>query len=220
MISQVAARSVPVLPEAALDAAEAGLRAAGWVAMEGLFASGLLTGLYDDAQRLASSGRLRPAGIGRGEARRPGGSVRGDRTLWLDEADSGPAARAFLAALDALRVALGRRLLLGLDEVEAHYALYPPGAAYARHRDRFRDDGLSARGGRVLSLACYLNPRWGAANGGALRLHLPDGARDFAPSAGTTVLFLSDEVEHEVLPATRPRYSVAAWFRQRGACPL
>ncbi len=220
MISQVAADPVPVLPEAALAAAEAGLRAAGWAATQGLFASGLLVELHDEAQRLAASGRLRSAGIGRGEARRAGGSVRGDRTLWLDDPDSGAAARAFLIALEALRVALGRRLLLGLDEVEAHYALYPPGTAYARHRDRFRDDGAPVRGGRVLSLVCYLNPRWEAADGGALRLHLPGGARDTLPAAGTTVLLLSDEIEHEVLPASRPRYSITAWFRRRGALLL
>jgi SM-20-related protein len=32
---------------------------------------------------------------------------------------------------------------------------------------------------------------------------------------GTVAIFLSADVDHEVLPATQPRYSVAAWFRQR-----
>lgn len=30
---------------------------------------------------------------------------------------------------------------------------------------------------------------------------------------GTLVVFLSEEFEHEVLPAKRDRYSIAGWFR-------
>jgi len=91
-----------------------------------------------------------------------------------------------------------------------HYALYPPGAGYARHRDRFRDDDA-----RVLSCVAYLNDRWGPHDGGALRLHLDGGPRDVAPIGGTLVAFLADRVEHEVLPATRQRLAVAGWFRSR-----
>jgi SM-20-related protein len=97
--------------------------------------------------------------------------------------------------------------MLGMESIEAHYALYPTGAGYLRHRDRFRNNDS-----RVLSLVCYLNPDWPADAGGALRLHLPDGAIDIAPRTGTVVMFLSDEIEHEVLPATQPRLSIAAWF--------
>jgi SM-20-related protein len=134
--------------------------------------------------------------------------VRGDATLWLDDARTGDAAAAYLAQLDALRVALNRRLFLGVDEVEAHYALYPPGASYAKHRDRFRDDDA-----RVVSFVTYLNPDWGDEDGGALRLSLDDGDIDIAPRTGS-VCFLS-ELEHEVLPATRDRLSIAAWMRRR-----
>jgi SM-20-related protein len=67
----------------------------------------------------------------------------------------------------------------------------------------------------VLSLVLYLNPGWRAAVGGALRLERPAGAREVLPESGTLVAFLSDRVAHEVLPAARPRWSVAAWFRRR-----
>lgn len=33
------------------------------------------------------------------------------------------------------------------------------------------------------------------------------------PEAGTLVLFLSEDVPHEVLPAYADRYSIAGWFR-------
>ena len=51
--------------------------------------------------------------------------------------------------------------------------------------------------------------------GGELRLHLADRHHDIAPNMGTSVIFLSEEIEHEVLPATQTRYSIAAWLRQR-----
>ena len=65
----------------------------------------------------------------------------------------------------------------------------------------------------MLSLVAYLNDDWSVADGGALRLHLDDGAVDIAPLGGTAVCFRS-ELEHEVLPATRERLSIAAWFRR------
>ncbi|HZW71900.1 MAG TPA: 2OG-Fe(II) oxygenase [Caldimonas sp.] len=122
-----------------------------------------------------------------------------ERTLWT--------------ALDTLRVALNRHAFLGLLSLEAHYAIYPTGAFYARHRDRFRDDDA-----RVLSWALYLNDGWTAADGGALRLHLnARQTRDVLPEGGTFACFLSDSVEHEVLPSTRARLSIAGWFRRRAS---
>ena len=165
--------------------------------------------LRAEAIALRDAGALRPAGTGRGAGRREG-ALRGDATAWIDAESCGPATAQWLAAMDTLRIALNRRLLLGLEELEAHFACYPPGAGYARHRDRFADDDA-----RVLSLVTYLNPGWPVAAGGALRLHLPGGARDVAPVEGTAALFLSADIEHEVLPATRERWSLAGWFRRR-----
>ena len=120
---------------------------------------------------------------------------------WLDNANS----FARLAPrLEGLRI-------IALDMAgHGHSGHRPPGAGYARHRDRFRSDDA-----RVLSLVVYLNPDWPDDAGGQLRLHLPEGAMDIAPRMGTVAIFLSADVDHEVLPATQPRYSVAAWFRQR-----
>ena len=97
-------------------------------------------------------------------------------------------------------------------DVEAHFAHYPPGARYVRHRDRFRDDDH-----RVVSLVVYLNADWDAPrNGGELRLYDTAGnAHDVAPLGGRAACFLSADIEHEVLPATRDRLSVAAWLRRR-----
>jgi SM-20-related protein len=165
--------------------------------------------LRAEADALQRNGGLRPASTGRGDGLRDRG-LRGDATAWIDPSACAPATAQWWAAMDALRIALNHRLLLGMESLEAHFACYPPGAGYARHRDRFADDDA-----RVLSLACYLNIDWPDEAGGALRLHLHDGPRDIAPRSGFVVLFLSDEVVHEVLPATRDRWSIAGWFRRR-----
>jgi SM-20-related protein len=110
--------------------------------------------------------------------------------------------------MEVLRVALNRRLFLGLDEVEAHYARYPPGAHYAKHRDRFRDDDA-----RIVSFVTYLNPDWREGDGGELHLWLDSGRLEITPDVGS-LCFLS-ELEHEVQPAIVERASIAAWLRRR-----
>lgn len=166
-------------------------------------------GLAGECRALEAAGALAPAAIGRGATRGQSPTIRGDHTAWLDGAST--AQRALLDTLDAIRLELNQTLLLNLAEVEAHFARYAPGTRYARHRDAFRDDAS-----RVVSCVLYLNADWRAGDGGALRIHLPDGAtRDVAPRGGRAVFFLSAEFEHEVLPATRERLSIAAWFRRR-----
>ncbi len=191
------------------SAQDASLRDVGWTVLHDAIPRELCLRLHEEALAHHSAGRLTPASTGRADGRHATG-LRGDATLWLDDPGCGAAACALLLALDGMKVSLNRRLTLGLDEVEAHFAHYPPGAGYARHLDRFRSDDA-----RVLSLVLYLNDAWPEGAGGELRLHLPAGAHDIAPRMGTLVIFLSAEVEHEVLPATQPRFSVAAWFRQR-----
>lgn len=165
--------------------------------------------LRQEACRLSAEGALHAAGIGRGGAHQLRGDVRGDSTLWLDDPRCGLAATLHLAALDGLRGDLNRLLYLGLSHTEAHYAIYPPGSRYARHRDRFRDSDA-----RVISVVSYLNEAWQADDGGALRLYGDDGsAADILPTNAHSVCFLS-ELEHEVLPARRERISIAAWLRR------
>ena len=163
--------------------------------------------------RACRESTLRPAAIGRAATHRARSDIRGDRTHWFEPEALTPAQRPYWEAMQTLRSGLNRALLLGLEELEAHYALYPPGARYERHRDRFRDDDA-----RVLSSVLYLNRDWCENDGGQLRLYLPQNTHvDIYPRAGTLALFLSAEFEHEVLPATRERLSVAGWFRRRSS---
>lgn len=151
---------------------------------------------------------LHAAGVGRGAARVETRTIRGDVIAWLDRDQ--PAAAALLQRFETLRQTLNATFFLGLKRIEAHLACYPPGAGYARHLDRFRDDDA-----RVISAVLYLNEGWDPADGGQLRLY-PDElpAIDIQPEAGTLVLFRSADLLHEVLPARRERWSVAGWFRR------
>jgi SM-20-related protein len=158
-------------------------------------------------QQLRQSGALHAAEVGNGAGQLLRTAIRGDDTGWIDN-DSATSALDYLACLKRLRHELNQRLYLGLAEEEAHFACYPPGAAYQRHRDQFRGTDT-----RVLSIVSYLNSDWSAEDGGALRLYLPAGSVDVLPHAGTSIVFRS-HLEHEVLPATRERLSIAAWLRK------
>lgn len=190
--------------EAAIDA----LASEGWCVFEGLLADEATAALARECAALHASGDLAAARIGREKVT---SALRGDHTRWFDMDAPTVAQRPYVDALEALRIALNRSLMLGLAENEAHYAVYPPGARYARHLDQ--PHRLEAR---VVSVVYYLNDDWREEDGGALRLYLDDGSHhDVVPHAGRMVLFLSNRFEHEVLPATRERMSIACWMRRR-----
>jgi len=149
------------------------------------------------------------AGIGRGPDQSSNPFVRRNRIRWLEEGDG--IAPEWFDWSGRLMAYLNRRLFLGLFSFESHIAIYQQGDFYRRHLDAFRGEA-----NRVLSLVTYLNAGWQPDQGGELVIYpgADDGtAIKVVPAYGTLVLFLSEEFPHEVLPATRERYSVAGWFR-------
>jgi SM-20-related protein len=96
-------------------------------------------------------------------------------------------------------------------DLECHYAIYPPGTHYRRHLDR-----SPAGAERVVSLVLYLNEDWNPADGGELKLYTEPGVL-IVPSGGTLVLFVSESLEHEVLPTRAVRLSLTGWFRRRAS---
>lgn len=187
------------------------LEAHGWFVLPRWLDEVSVRALAIEARAAYAQGDFAPARVGARNAATLAPALRADSIRWLDEADAGPAARALLAAFEHLRVEVNRHLQLGLFDLEAHFALYPPGAGYGRHVDRFRDDDA-----RVLSVVLYLNEAWQVDDGGALRMETSaDTHSDVLPEGGTLVGFLSDRFPHEVLPARRERLSVAGWFKRR-----
>lgn len=187
----------------------------GWSLQPQFIAPSLTLELAEECRKRAAHGALAPAGVGRGAQQQIREGVRGDHIQWL-EVGQAEACDQYLQAFDELRVALNQGLYLGLEDFEGHFALYPPGAFYQKHVDRFRDDDR-----RAVSAVFYLNEDWQAEQGGALRLYLPNGeTRDVLPQAGSLLLFLSADMPHEVLPASRDRLSLTGWFRRRGNGPF
>lgn len=187
----------------------------GWTILRGLFSPEETDALAAEACRLWRAGQFKQAGIGRERRVRP--DVRGDFIFWLDEHAPTPAQRTYWQRMTELRRELNRLLFAGLVSLEAHFAVYPPGAFYGKHVDRF-----ASSADRAISCVLYLNRDWRPEHGGALRLYASDRAApvDVLPEAGVCVLFRSDSIYHEVLPAARERFSVTGWFRRRSSSPL
>jgi SM-20-related protein len=131
-------------------------------------------------------------------------ALRGDSIAWLDAPPP-----AYAALLAAVATTLREDAWLHVSPLETQLARYPEGARYARHLDTFR---TGTRTPRRVTLITYLNADWREADAGALRAWEPDGPRDVLPLLGRAVLFLSERLPHEVLPATRERWAVTTWY--------
>jgi SM-20-related protein len=186
------------------------LRDYGWSEQDNFLPPDLTLSLALECAALVAAGTLTLARISQGAARSLQPDVRGDRIHWL-EAGQSEACDRYLAIMEMLRIALNHKLFLGLEEYEGHFAFYAPGASYLQHRDQFRHDDS-----RTVSVIVYLNSDWLPEHGGALRLH-PEGLgmRDISPVGSRIAMFLSADMLHEVLPATRDRLSLTGWFRRR-----
>lgn len=171
----------------------------------------LLQALRDEVEILHRTDAMKAAGIGRGADHTRDHSIRRDRIAWL-QGITAPQAALF-EFLQTLQLGLNQRLFLGLKRFEAHYATYQPGDFYRKHVDSF-----AGRASRIVSLVLYLNDGWTPEDGGALQVYNRDNRNEVCgtvvPEEGRMVLFMSEEIPHEVLPAQRTRYSIACWFRQ------
>jgi len=150
---------------------------------------------------------FKKAGIGKNHNLQINEAVRGDYIRWVDKNSSPAPLQKYLDRIHQLIEFLNQTLFLSLKDHEIHMTIYPSGAYYKRHLDQFKKDDH-----RKLSLICYLNQDWTREHGGELRMYLPDGPLDILPIEGRLVCFRSDQIEHEVLPATRDRLSLTGWL--------
>lgn len=154
-----------------------------------------------------SANQFKKAGIGKKQDLQINEGIRGDYIHWLDKNNAPPAIAIYLNRLAELIQYLNQSLFLSLKDYEVHMTVYPAGTYYKRHLDQFKADDH-----RKLSIICYLNTVWIDENGGQLRMYLPDQSLDVLPLAGRLVCFRSDQIEHEVLPATKERLSLTGWI--------
>jgi SM-20-related protein len=148
------------------------------------------------------------AGIGRNRKDKVNQLIRNDGISWIEETTMSGV--AWLTWITSLQAYLNERLFLGLFSFESHYSRYRKGDFYRKHHDAFLGDD-----NRKLSIIMYLNKDWLVKDGGELVLY-PNEAADrelrVVPEFGTLVVFLSEDVLHEVLPPHCDRYSIAGWF--------
>ncbi|NWK76869.1 2OG-Fe(II) oxygenase [Aquitalea sp. LB_tupeE] len=202
-----------VIDPAKLDAIIDQLAEHGWVVDHSLFSLEAIKQLQQCCLEQWQAGRFHEAAVGRGDQQGRRSEIRSDSVLWLEPDAPADAIRYYFSTLDHVRQAVNQAFYMGLEDLESHFAVYPPGSFYKKHLDRFRDDDA-----RALTAVLYLNEDWPDDAGGQIRLYLDDACSqslDIAPTAGTLVLFLSDRFWHEVLPATQQRLSVTGWFRRR-----
>lgn len=171
--------------------------------------------LRAESLSLWCDGSFKQARVGHDAQQQRRDDLRNDFIFWLDETSGMPGVAHYFNRLESLRQAINRTLLLGLFEFEGHFAIYPPGHFYHAHVDQFTDSRA-----RQISTVLYLNEDWSHRDGGQLRLYRKDqdpaSALEVSPEAGTLVVFFSEQLWHEVLPARRERLSLTGWFRTRG----
>lgn len=197
---------------ASLDSIMNDLSCRGWSVAAHFLPQDIIDRLAGETLQAMQDNKLQPGNGGRAAERSADTGIREDFILWMEEPDLTAAQRCYLERLKQLRLAANSALHLDLSEFEGHLAVYPPGAFYHKHIDRFQTGSQ-----RVLTCILYLNADWDEADGGQLRLYLDDERYfDILPQAGTLVAFLSDRFWHEVLPMNRDRMSITGWFKSHG----
>jgi SM-20-related protein len=169
--------------------------------------------LLKEQTDLLNQGQFKKAAVGKGDQKQVRAEIRSDEVLWMDPTALSPLQVVFWEKIEELKQVLNRRCFLGLKSFEGHFARYPIGSFYKRHVDQFH-----AVPHRIVTVILYLNDSWTEPDGGQLRMYFPqeDGSErieDVLPVGGRLVVFLSEEIPHEVMPTQKERISITGWLR-------
>lgn len=171
----------------------------------------LATALQQNIHALRSEGEMVAAGVGDAQNRTLDKGIRRDKIYWIDNATVNAAEREFLAEVEEFISYLNRTCFTAINDYEFHYAVYDAGSFYKRHIDQFRNNNY-----RKFSLITYLNDDWQESDGGNLLCYHDSGKiESISPTNQKSVFFKSDEMEHEVVVASRPRMSITGWLKSR-----
>lgn len=190
-----------------------GLRDKGWFACPELVPPEIADSLREQVLLHQQSQSLKPAEIGRGAQKQARPEIRGDSILWIDFEKPTELEKTFVVWLESFKSFLNENLHLGLRTQELHYAAYPAGTGYQKHKDCFEktDD-------RVLSFVLYLNKEWSPDFGGQIVIYNeqnPDQKdAEILPIFPQCVVFLSANISHEVLFTKQVRISVTGWLKK------
>ncbi len=175
----------------------------GWFTREAFLGDALALRLREEAAAVP----LRRAGVRRDA--QLDDAVRSDEFAWITSAEATGAFRDARARFTDLMAQLNEAAWFGLRQFDLQLARYQSGANYVRHRDAFPGDD-----NRRVTAIVYLNAGWEPAHGGQLRLHVTPVV-EVEPRLDRLVVFRSEQVEHEVLPARAERWALTAWYSAR-----
>jgi SM-20-related protein len=184
-----------------------------YVVVDGFMDEPYRKALLMEQTDLLNQGQFKKAAVGKGGQKQVRAEIRSDEVLWMDADSLSPLQAIFWEKIEELRQVLNRRCFLGLKSFEGHFARYPIGSFYKRHVDQFH-----AVPHRIVTVILYLNESWSESDGGQLRMYFPqeDGSErieDVLPLGGRLVVFLSEEIPHEVMPTQKERMSITGWLR-------
>jgi Rps23 Pro-64 3,4-dihydroxylase Tpa1-like proline 4-hydroxylase len=169
----------------------------------------LSAGLQQNILQLQEDKLMEAAGIGNNQGKDNHQNMRGDKIYWMDKSHDNIYEQEFLQQVEGFIDRLNSTCYTGINAYEFHYAMYEEGSYYKRHKDQFKNDS-----NRKYSLISYLNENWLEEDGGQLLLYQNDGTQEIQPQSKTAVFFKSDEMEHEVVMATRNRMSITGWLKR------
>ncbi|MEO7393420.1 MAG: 2OG-Fe(II) oxygenase [Chitinophagaceae bacterium] len=157
---------------------------------------------------LMEDDKFRLAGTGNADVVMHKTSLRSDKIYWLDRLHNNPSENDFFDLIDTFINYLNKTCYTGITGYEFHYTLYEPGSFYKKHIDQFRNNES-----RKYSIIMYLNNGWQEDDGGKLCIYHSDHLQFISPENGKIVFFKSNEIEHEVMIANKPRMSITGWLK-------
>lgn len=168
----------------------------------------LSAGLQQNILQLQNDELMTAAGIGNDAVKDTSQQMRTDQIYWLDKKHANQFENDFLQQAEDFINYLNETCYAGINDYEFHYAVYPEGSFYKRHKDQFKNNDQ-----RKFSLITYLNEDWQSADGGQLQVYQNNSTQQVQPHSQTAVFFKSNETEHEVLKANRSRMSISGWLK-------
>lgn len=158
--------------------------------------------------KLYDTKSLMPAGIGNLETPNYNKLIRSDTIYWLDKKHNDLYENAYFKIIEDFIRYLNMTCYTGISDYEFHYSLYEVGSFYKKHIDQFQNNGK-----RQYSVISYLNEDWKLEDGGELMINNNNVDQLISPLNMKTVLFKSNELEHEVLITNKRRMSVTGWLK-------
>lgn len=185
----------------------------GWFSGCGLFPLELCQSLYNEAQRFAESeNQFRKAKVGDKDNAALHQEIRNDQIKWITEENATVIQKQYLALVYDLMIHFKQSFFMPLNTFECHFAMYEEGGYYKKHFDSFKN-----KNARLFTIVLYLNPNWSETDGGSLVIYNQEN-EDLIdaivhPKIGNFTIFLSENIQHEVLSCRNERFSLTGWLR-------